>query len=154
MESAHVREIEEIKEAHEKELEELVDKYDEEQVVEFNLLDHEIDKLRDEKQELVDELETIKGENQILKQASDEVLDDDKMDRISKDYQLIKDQLSKIESLYKEEMSRREYLCWTLTKRRVSGRTWRLIWPTSAPSSRTLSTTPCPSTSRSLWSGV
>ena len=110
MESAHVREIEEIKEAHEKELEELVDKYDEEQVVEFNLLDHEIDKLRDEKQELVDELETIKGENQILKQASDEVLDDDKMDRISKDYQLIKDQLSKIESLYKEEMSRRESL--------------------------------------------
>ena len=30
--------------------------------------------------------------------------------RISKDYQLIKDQLSKIESLYKEEMSRRESL--------------------------------------------
>ena len=110
LESDHVKEIEDIKEAHEKELESLVDKYEEEQVVEFNLLDHELDKLRDEKQELICELETLKNENEILKQSSDEVLDDEKIDRIHKDYQLIKDQLTKIESLYKEEMSRRESL--------------------------------------------
>ena len=110
LESDHVKEIEDIKEAHEKELEELVDKYEEEQVVEFNLLDHELDKLRDEKQELICELEAVKNENEILKQASDEALDDEKIDRIQKDYQLIKDQLVKIENLYKEEMSRRESL--------------------------------------------
>ena len=110
LESDHVKEIEDIKEAHEKELESLVDKYEEEQVVEFNLLDHELDKLRDEKQELICELEAFKNENEILKHVSDETLDDEKIDRIHKDYQLIKDQLTKIESLYKEEMSRRESL--------------------------------------------
>ena len=110
LESDHVKEIEDIKEAHEKELESLVDKYEEEQVVEFNLLDHELDKLRDEKQELICELEAVKNENEILKHVSDETLDDEKIDRIHKDYQLIKDQLTKIESLYKEEMSRRESL--------------------------------------------
>lgn len=38
-------------------------------MVEFNLLDHELDKLRDEKQELLCELEAVKNENEIFKQA-------------------------------------------------------------------------------------
>ena len=114
LESNHVKEIEEIKERHENELQELIDKYDEEQIVEFNLLDYELDKLRDEKQDLLDELESVKTENDILKQASDEssmdVLDHDKFDKIHAEYQLIKDQLKKIENLYAEELNRRESL--------------------------------------------
>ena len=51
VEAAHMKEIEEIKENHELELQQLIDKHEEEQVVEFNLLDYELDKLRDEKQE-------------------------------------------------------------------------------------------------------
>ena len=50
LETAHVKEIEEMKEIHEKELEEVIEKHEEDQVVELNLLDHELDKLRDEKQ--------------------------------------------------------------------------------------------------------
>ena len=114
LEAVHVKEMEEIKESHELELQELVEKLEEEQVVEFNLLDHELDKLRDEKQDLLAELETVKQENDILQHASDEaatdVLDDEKFDRIYKDYQLIKEQLSNIEKLYKEEMGRRQSL--------------------------------------------
>ena len=114
LEAVHVKEMEEIKESHELELQELVEKLEEEQVVEFNLLDHELDKLRDEKQDLLAELETVKQENDILQHASDEaatdVLDDEKFDRIYKDYQLIKEQLGNIEKLYKEEMGRRQSL--------------------------------------------
>lgn len=117
-----------------------MDKYEEEQVVEFNLLDHELDKLRDEKQELLCELEAVKNENEILKQDTDESLDDEKINRIQKDYQLIKEQLTKIESLYKNEMSRRDLYRLTLTRKRISEQPLSLIWPISALFSMTPST--------------
>ena len=103
VEAAHMKEIEDMKENHEWELQQLIDKHEEEQVVEFNMLDYELDKLRDEKQDLQDELISVKKENEILKQ---ETIEDSKISQIYSDYALIKDKLTQLETLYDKEKKR------------------------------------------------
>merc|ERR1712179_743372 len=66
-ESIHANEMGDIKEKHENELQEIVDKHEEEQVVELNLLDMELERLKDEKIDLADQLETAKEEIKVLR---------------------------------------------------------------------------------------
>ena len=101
--ASHLKEIEDLKDNHELELQRLIDKHEEEQVIEFNMLDHELDKLRDEKQDLVDELKNLKSENDILKQ---ETIEDSTIRQVYRDHELMKEKLSQLETLYKEEKSR------------------------------------------------
>lgn len=65
----HIEEIGRIKEVHEKELQELSDKYQEEQVVEINLLDMELENLRDEKRQLLNQVESLNSENEKLRES-------------------------------------------------------------------------------------
>ena len=110
LEAAHMKEIEEIKDNHELELQQLIDKHDEEQVVEFNLLDYELDKLRDEKQDLQDELTSVKSANEILRQEALTVPEDPKVSQGYRDSELIKQRLAELERLYSEERRRTEEL--------------------------------------------
>ena len=115
VEAAHMKEMEEIKENHELELQQLIDKHEEEQVVEFNLLDYELDKLRDEKQDLQDELKNVRSANEILKQ---ETFPDSKVSQGYRDSELIKQRLAELELLYSEERRRTEELEEDLTRER------------------------------------
>ena len=117
-EAAHMKEIEEIKENHELELQQLIDKHEEEQVVEFNLLDYELDKLRDEKQDLQDELTSVKSANEILKQEALTVPEDPKVSQGYRDSELIKQRLAELERLYSEERRRTEELEEDLSRER------------------------------------
>ena len=110
-----MKEIEEIKDNHELELQQLIDKHEEEQVVEFNLLDYELDKLRDEKQDLLDELNNVKSANDILKQ---ETISDSKVSQGYKDSEMIKQRLAELEVLYSQERRRVEELEEDLSRER------------------------------------
>ena len=107
VEAAHMKEIEDIKESHEVELQQLIDKHEEEQVVEFNLLDYELVKLRDEKQDLLAELTTVKAANDILKQ---ETIPDCQVSQGYRDSEMIKQRLMELEKLYSQERKRTEEL--------------------------------------------
>ena len=115
VEAAHMKEIEEMKDHHEHELQQLIDKHEEEQVVEFNLLDYELDKLRDEKQDLLTELNTVKAANEILKQ---ETVPDSKVSQGYRDSEMIKERLAELEVLYSQERRRAEELQESLGRER------------------------------------
>ena len=115
VETSHMKEIEEMKDNHEWELQQLIDKHEEEQVIEFNLLDYELDKLRDEKQDLLDQLNNVQKHNEILQ---NETVEDSKISQFYKDYESIKERLEQLETLYREERSRTEGLEVDLTRER------------------------------------
>ena len=131
LESAYVNEINDINEKHENELQKIVEKHEEEQVIELNLLDMELERLKDEKAELTDQLETANEEIKVLRTKKEE---SDNRENITQEMEnrgsekvneiqletenlvkklidekvLILEQLSSIEKLYKDEKKCRE----------------------------------------------
>ena len=121
LESGHAKEISDMKEKHENELQEMLDKHEEEQVIEFNLLDMELEKLRDDKIELADQLETAKQENEVLRKSETDKNSSADFDEVQIEAEslvkkltiekgLVLEKLSNIEKLYEEEKLSKESL--------------------------------------------
>lgn len=121
LKTAHADEINDIKEKHENELQEMLEKHEEEQVVELNLLDMELEKLRDEKIELADQLDSAKQEVEALKSSETEKGTSEHFNQVQSEAEslieklaaekaLVLAKLSSIEKLYENEKCSRESL--------------------------------------------
>jgi len=121
LEEFHEKEINEMKERYELELQDMMDNHEEEQVVEMNLLDMELEKLRDEKIELADQLEVAREEieafinSETAKTSSDQFDNvqteaENLVDKLAVEKALVMEKLTNIEKLYEEEKLNRESL--------------------------------------------